>query len=53
MNNKDKKHLVIAKKAIRGEISWPEAGRKMKVTRIHTRICALLRAEYLEAVNKD
>lgn len=53
MNQKDKRHLAIAHRAIRGEISWLKAGRLMKVTRVHARICALLRREYLEAHGDD
>jgi acetone carboxylase gamma subunit len=53
MNQKEQKQLAIAYSAIRGDISWPEAARKMGVTRVHDRICALLRKEYQEKVKYD
>ena len=53
MNEKEKRHLAIAYEAIKGQISWDIAGRRMKVTRVHTRICALLRKEYQDKIKHE
>lgn len=53
MNQKEKRQLAIAYQAIRGQISWLEAGRKLGATRVHTRICTLLRMEHKEKVKNE
>lgn len=53
LTQQETRHLAIAYQAIRGQISWPKAAKKLKVTRVHARICSLLRKEYLDSIKNQ